>query len=1003
MNHSHHCKKGCHAQKYIRTWSTLWGCIILAFAGALRAADSSTPTFVRGFSGEAKGGFREKGTCHHGEVPFAEVRKQKGLCEMQWKTAAVPAGLPAATVTFVWTGGLGGAPLQGDLGDQRPEVVLASMGPCHQGDFTISVNGHAAADFDVVMEPTEFPGRQPECRLVFNVVYTPDAGGFSPYPQHASGYFYLSVPKAWVKPGEAASIEVRAKVKDSEAESSAWFALIASDDAPLSPPDQVCKVFRPIEESPRFRPPPKGEEASIQWYRKQFDGDGILTAIGPPGDAADLGVSASGQLMYNFDRLLPGTPYAANALVFGIVENGRAVPFGWEPAARQELVDGTLPCVVSKWRSDDWEMEQTAFGRPLRGKAVVTGLESTVGWADFRVRNCATTAREFTLLVTRMGDRGKIRRDLSYRQGVVMENGSARFSAKTPHGFSAEFLPMFPADAKPDAARPEMLLRRGGLYDVLAIRGTIPAGETRTLVVNGVFDFPGMDNWKAEPVKVAPEELLSRSAEKDREEAIADWRALARGVTHLSTPDDVFNRLCVKSMLDGYNLTKRWDKKWICIDSVCYRRQWDDTSAKWFYALDLLGDHATAERLLDTVFARQGQRKPAGTRTHEGCFSDVTNTVRDGSASAWASCNGWALWSMAEHARLANDKKWWQSHRKQILDGARWIVRERAFSKEKPNNPCAGLLYGKFVCDMPDGWGPGGVGYFTYTDAISYMGLHETALLLKEWGDPEGEKLLAEANVYRKDIIAAVDRLTDKSTDPWFTPWALHAPKLDVPYFNGACGPINLAYARVLPPNDQRIDHVIRWNVDCTNRRSPERSAVAAMFYTQDLAIALLELGREEEFLRMFYTILASNVSPDTLTTFEWASNTQPHLHSVSSLIRMARTMLVQERDGELALLQGTPRRWHQHGKVIRISDAPTYWGPLSLTSVSDIHNRRIRLHLALPARIGDTPVRIKLRLPDHARIAGVTIDGREYRQYEGEWITLGGLRGEVEVVVKTE
>ena len=76
---------------------------------------------------------------------------------------------------------------------------------------------------------------------------------------------------------------------------------------------------------------------------------------------------------------------------------------------------------------------------------------------------------------------------------------------------------------------------------------------------------------------------------------------------------------------------------------------------KWFYALDLMGDHTTAERLLDTVFARQGQRKPAGTRTREGCFSDVTNITGDGSKASWASCNGWALWAMAEHARLAHD------------------------------------------------------------------------------------------------------------------------------------------------------------------------------------------------------------------------------------------------------------------------------------------------------------------------------------------------------------
>ena len=482
------------------------------------------------------------------------------------------------------------------------------------------------------------------------------------------------------------------------------------------------------------------------------------------------------------------------------------------------------------------------------------------------------------------------------------------------------------------------------MYNALALRGTIAPGETEKFAVNGVFDLQDMVHWKAvEPSPVAAQELLSRDAEKDYALAHAEWKKLAQVVARFTTPDAVLNRLLVKGMLDGYELTKRWKGQYIAIDSSCYRCQWDDTSMKWIYALDLMGDHLTAERLFDTVFARQGQRKPAGTRTCEGCFSDVTNIERDGSDASWASCNGWAIWAIARHARLANDKQWLEKHKKQILDGYEWIRRERAYSKEKPDNPCAGLIYGKFVCDMP-----GGEGYFTYTDAISYLGIHEAGLLMKEWGYPESEEVLREADAYRRDIVAAVDRLTDKSTDPWFIPWNLSNPKLDHVYLSGVCGPINLAYGGVLPRTDPRIDHVIRWNIDRTHKGSPERSATNSMFYSQDLAITLLELGREEEFLRMFYTVLAANISPETLTTFEWWNNTQPHLHSVASMVRMARTMLIQERDDALYLLQGTPRRWYEQGKEIVISETPTTFGPLSLRTRSELNDNRIHIQLDL-------------------------------------------------------
>ena len=456
----------------------------------------------------------------------------------------------------------------------------------------------------------------------------------------------------------------------------------------------------------------------------------------------------------------------------------------------------------------------------------------------------------------------------------------------------------------------------------------------------------------------------------------------------------MLDRIATKAMLDGYFLTKRWNGRYIVFDSVCYRCQWDDSSTKWFYALDLMGDNATAGKLLDTVFWRQGQRKPLGMHTHEGCFSDVTNIAQDGSAASWSACNGWALWAMAQHARLANDRDWLAAHKKAILDGCQWIIRERNFSKEKADNPCRGLIRGKFVCDMPDSGSVSGVDYFTYADAISYMGLQQMAQLLADWDYPEGAGLLKEAESYRKDIVAAVDRLTDKSSNPWYVPWDLGAPKFKNEYLNGVCGPINLAFGGVLSRDDPRIAQAIRWNIDHVHRGSPEESATANMFYSQDLAIVLLEQGRVEDFLRMFYTILAADVSHQTLTTCEWRNNTQPHVHSIASLIRMFRTMMVQERDGGLYLLQGTPRRWLEDEQGDDIRELPTWYGPLSLQCVSHVADGNVRLRLQVPERLGEIPLHLKLRLPAGLHIGGVTVDGQPGGRVDGEWIVLSGLKG---------
>ena len=174
------------------------------------------------------------------------------------------------------------------------------------------------------------------------------------------------------------------------------------------------------------------------------------------------------------------------------------------------------------------------------------------------------------------------------------------------------------------------------------------------------------------------------------------------------------------------------------------------------------------------------------------------------------------------------------------------------------------------------------------------------------------------------------------------------------------------------------------------------------MFYSQDLACVLLEQGRVEDFLRMFYVILAANVSHETLTTCEWLTNTQPHIHSISSLVRMFRTMMIQERDGGLYLLQGTPRRWLDQGKEILIKEAPTWYGPLSLACTSAVDEGKLRIRLDLPPRLAGAPIHLRLRLPEPMGDRGGL----------GEWPSVEGspgrldraskdLRGHADVQVK--
>ena len=944
--------------------------IVLLASVAAVAAETSPPatTFVRGFRGDPKGGIQLSWYTHLGMTPMYGVREQKGMAEMEWKSAPLPAAIPTATVTFVWSGAMG------------------SLAP--GGGFALFVNGHAAADCDVVLESAQFPCRDKACRLLYDVLYTKNG-------VDSAGHFFLTVPKAWVKPGEPAALQVKA----TERGAGTWFSLVRAEDAPLAIPHRDWVLASVVQQQPGT-PPPKGEEASYDWYLRQYSDPGMFTPIGLPADAAEVVVLPAGQLERAPNNCGLAPIYPTNTMAFGLYEDGHAVRMGTAGSARQSLEEGCLPIVITDWSHHDIAIHEQTTAAPLRGAAYETGMESTLAWAVFDITDRGKEPRDITFFAAESGDGKTPKRNLSFHDGVVMDGGSARSCAgparlqrrvpgggagqqggpqrpagRPPHGRAQQCT----AGPRPHRARPD---RAGG-------------GEPR-------LRFPRDAVLERDGPQVKAEELTARSPEHDLALARSTWKTLAAGVSRLKTPDALLNNMAAKAMLDGYFLTKRWNGRYIVFDSVCYRCQWDDSSTKWFYALDLMGDHQTAGRLLETVFWRQGQRKPLGTHTHEGCFSDVTNIAHDGSLASWTACNGWALWAMAEHARLANDRQWLTAHKQAILAGCQWIIRERNFSKQQPNNPCRGLLHGKFVCDMPDAGDVKGVGYFAYTDAISYLGLHEMAQVLADWGEPEGPGLLAEAESYRRDIDAAMERLTDKSRDPWYVPWALHAPKYQNEYLNGVCGPINLAFARVLPRDDPRIAHVIRWNIDHVRNGSPEWSAIGSMFYSQDLAIVLLEQGRVEDFLRMFYSILAANVSRQTLTTCEWRSNTQPHIHSISSLIRMFRTMMVQERDGGLYLLQGTPRRWLEDNQQITIKESPTWYGPLSLDCVSHVGSGSVQLRLQVPQRLGEIPIHLKLRLPAGLRLSGVTVDGLLRGRIDGEWIVLAGLKGRVDIMAQT-
>ncbi len=297
--------------------------MLISVVAAARVQAAAGADFVRGLAGEPQGGFRQNWHTHLGEVPLFGIRQQRVDGDMKWKTAPLPTSLTGETVTFVWSGAMG-------------------MQTASGGGFTLSVNDRDVADFDVVLESTEFPCRSEKCRFLYRVLFTYPALGALP-PLDSSGHFFLTVPRAWLKAGEPALM----RVKGGEAGSPAWFAVIQKDDAPLAVPNIVWADFRRVQRVAAGTPSRRGEEASYEGYLKQYGDPGIFTPIGPPSDPAETAVSPAwathvrqrpvsvrDTIRGQRPRLRPGGPGADRPCRDG--EAGRAVLGGRLSADRDD-------------------------------------------------------------------------------------------------------------------------------------------------------------------------------------------------------------------------------------------------------------------------------------------------------------------------------------------------------------------------------------------------------------------------------------------------------------------------------------------------------------------------------------------------------------------------------------------------------------------------------------------------------------------------------------------
>ncbi len=105
------------------------------------------------------------------------------------------------------------------------------------------------------------------------------------------------------------------------------------------------------------------------------------------------------------------------------------------------------------------------------------------------------------------------------------------------------------------------------------------------------------------------------------------------------------------------------------------------------------------------------------------------------------------------------------------------------------------------------------------------------------------------------------------------------------------------------------------------------------------------------------------------------------------------RYLFVRE-DGEQTLLigQAVPREWLRPGQHCGIEKTATWFGPVSVLYTGG--DKEITAQLKGPTRNPPKEIRLRFRHPQEKPLASVTVNGKPWKKFDGEWVALPGAIG---------
>jgi len=377
--------------------------------------------------------------------------------------------------------------------------------------------------------------------------------------------------------------------------------------------------------------------------------------------------------------------------------------------------------------------------------------------------------------------------------------------------------------------------------------------------------------------------------------------------------------------------------------------------------------------------------------------------------------HGRVMAAAAFHYRITRDQEWWQKAAPVLQRAGAATVRLRdSWNRTQPAGTWShGLIPPGYISDNNNSR------LFYAVSGYYYQGLHDVAALPASPGAAAAPNEVQSAEAFRRDLREAVDRsvaLTQvvKVADgtyrrdfpfmPYIRGLAFDIDNGPVAksslYYDAKMGALALVEAGVIDPNEPIVSELL----DVFEDRLARDGQNAQNGYNPAPEI-YLSLDDIPMFLRGMYNGYAAEVDPTAGYTFAEGANASKldspdKTFEEARFLRNVRLMLVMEDGDSLWLARGAPRAWLGQGKRIAVSHAPTFFGEVSYSIMSDVSSGRIEAAIDLPPGRPPQAVFLKLRHPAGTRIRAVLVNGRPWTDFDParELITLKGLTGRVTV-----